>query len=250
MLIGPQISSTDAAVATNVRAVRGQIVAASAATGRTEDSITLVAVSKGHSAPSVRAVASLGICDFGESYLQEALPKRASLGDLELTWHFIGRLQANKTRPIAEHFDWVHGVDRLRIAERLSVHRPHHAPPLKVCIQVNIADEATKAGIAPALVPGLAVAVSALPRLQLRGLMCILPTGLSVSGRRHAFGTMHALLQQIDAGRGRFDTLSMGMSTDFQEAILEGSTLVRIGTAIFGARPDTDSSAQPGAELG
>src|SRR6202034_4091824 len=173
MLIGPQISPADAVIANNLQALRAEIAAAAAAAHRTDDCITLVAVSKGHGAERVRAAAACGSTDFGESYLQEALPKIDALRELALTWHFIGRIQANKSAAIAQAFDWVHGVDRLKIAERLSAQRPHYAPPLQLCIQVNIAGESGKAGIEPAAVPQLVQAVGALPRLKLRGLMCI-----------------------------------------------------------------------------
>ena len=176
MLIGPQISLTDDSLAVQLRALRAAIAAAAAAVGRTEDSITLVAVSKGQSADRVRAAAALGVSDFGDRYLQEALHKCVALTDLVLTWHFIGRVQANKTAAIAEQFQWVHGVDRLKIAARLSAQRPPGRSPLNVCIQVNIAAEPGKAGVA-AEVPELVEAFAALPRLKLRGLMCMLPGG-------------------------------------------------------------------------
>jgi PLP dependent protein len=240
MLIVPQISSADEVIAANLQALRAEIAAAAAAAHRTEDSVTLVAVSKGHGAERVRAIAARGVTNFGESYLQEALPKIDSMRDLPLIWHFIGRIQANKSASIAEAFDWVHGVDRLKIAERLSAQRPHYAQPLQVCIQVAIAGESGKAGVEPALAAGLARSVCALPRLRLRGLMCILPAGQSGEDNRHAFHALALLLQQINAQGGALDTLSMGMSSDFREAIQQGATLIRVGTAIFGARPNAD----------
>ena len=240
MLIGPQISSADDAIANNLQALRAEIGAAAAAAHRSDDCITLVAVSKGHGAEQVRAAAACGVTDFGESYLQEALPKIDALRDLALTWHFIGRIQANKSAAIAAGFDWVHGVDRLKVAERLSAQRPHYAPPLQVCIQVNIAGEAAKAGIEPAAAPALVQAVAALPRLKLRGLMCILPPGLSAQDNRASFGALQLLLQQLNAQGRELDTLSMGMSADFCEAIGQGATLIRVGTAIFGPRPAAD----------
>jgi pyridoxal phosphate enzyme (YggS family) len=230
MLIGPQN------LAANVRNVRAAIAAAAAGCGRNVDSVTLLAVSKGQAAESVRAVAAAGVEHCGENYLQEALPKIGALADLELTWHFIGRLQANKTRPVAEHFDWVHGVDRLKLAERLASHRPYHAPPLNVCIQVNIAGESGKAGAAPAEVPVLAAAVSALPRLRLRGLMCLPPGETGVARQRHWFGLMRVAFDALRAQGFDIDTLSMGMSGDYAAAIAEGATIVRIGTAVFGPR--------------
>jgi pyridoxal phosphate enzyme (YggS family) len=237
MLIGPQISSADDAIVNNLQALRAEIGAAAAAAHRSDDCITLVAVTKGHGEERVRAAAACGVTDVGESYLQEALPKIDALRDLKLTWHFIGRIQANKSAAIAASFDWVHGVDRLKVAERLSAQRAHYAPPLQVCIQVNIAGEAAKAGVAPAAAPALAQAVDALPRLKLRGLMCILPPGQSEEDNREGFRALHLLLLQLNAEGRALDTLSMGMSADFREAIGQGATLIRVGTAIFGPRP-------------
>jgi PLP dependent protein len=236
MLIGPQISPADELIATNLQALRAEIAAAAASAHRTVDSITLVAVSKGHGAELVRAAAARGLTNFGESYLQEALPKIDALRELPLSWHFIGRIQANKSAAIAEHFDWVHAVDRLRIAERLSAQRPHYAAPLQLCIQVNIAGERGKAGVEPASASELARSVRALPRLTLRGLMCILPAGQSAQDNRHSFHALALLLQQLNAQGGALDSLSMGMSSDYREAIQQGATLIRVGTAIFGPR--------------
>jgi hypothetical protein len=193
----------------------------------------------------VRAVAAEGIRDIGESYLQEALEKIEQLRDLALTWHFIGRLQANKTRVIAATFDWVHGVDRLKIAERLSEQRPFHAPPLNVCLQVNIAGEASKGGVTPEELPALAAAVAVLPRLKLRGLMCIPPDEADPARQRKWFAAMRHALEELNASGASLDTLSMGMSGDFEAAILEGATLVRIGTALFGERPRRTDAAAP-----
>ena len=242
MLIGPQISPADELIATNLPALRAAVAAAAASAHRSVDSITLVAVSKGHGAGQVRAAAALGVTDFGESYLQEALPKIAALRELPVSWHFIGRIQANKSAAIAEHFHWVHGVDRLKVAERLSAQRPHYAPPLQLCIQVNIAGEPGKAGVDPASAPELARSLAALPRLRLRGLMCILPAGQSTQDNAHAFHALALLLQQINAQGGALDSLSMGMSSDYREAIQQGATLIRVGTALFGPRP---SDQQP-----
>ena len=242
MLIGPQISPADELIATNLPALRAAVAAAAASAHRSVDSITLVAVSKGHGAGQVRAAAALGVTDFGESYLQEALPKIAALRELPVSWHFIGRIQANKSAAIAEHFHWVHGVDRLKVAERLSAQRPHYAPPLQLCIQVNIAGERGKAGVDPASAAELARSVGALPRLRLRGLMCILPAGQSAQDNAHAFHALALLLQQINAQGGALDSLSMGMSSDYREAIQQGATLIRVGTALFGPRP---SDQQP-----
>ena len=220
-----------------VRHLRERIAAAAARSGRTAASVTLLAVSKAQPAERVRAAAALGVGDFGESYLDEALGKLAALGDLPLTWHFIGRMQANKTRPVAEHFAWVHGVDRLRIAERLSAQRPFHAPALNICIQVNLAGETAKGGVPPAELPGLAAQVAALPRLRLRGLMCIPPQESDPVRQRQWFAKLRQLEEQLNAGGAGLDTLSMGMSEDFESAILEGASIVRIGTALFGGRP-------------
>jgi pyridoxal phosphate enzyme (YggS family) len=236
MLIAPQNSSAAHTLQENLRSLRAEVSAAAAAAGRSERSVTLVAVSKGQPVEALRAAAALGIEHFGESYLQEALAKRTALPELPATWHFIGRIQSNKTRPLAQLFDWVHGVDRLKIAERLSVQRPTTAPPLNVCLQINIAAEDSKAGIAPEQAAELAAAMARLPGLRLRGLMTILPAGLAPEERRRGFGALHALLQQLNAGGAALDTLSMGMSDDFREAISEGATLVRIGTALFGPR--------------
>lgn len=227
-------------ICANLGSVRAQLASAAHAAHRSVDSITLVAVSKGHGEAAVRAAAALQVRDFGESYLQEALPKLEQLRELPVTWHFIGRIQANKTRPIAEHFHWVHGVDRLKIAERLSAQRPHYAAPLQLCLQVNIAGEASKGGVEPAAASELVQAVSQLPRVQLRGLMGILPAELPSDARREAFAALRTLRDDVGRQCGGLDTLSMGMSDDFADAILEGTTMVRIGSAIFGPRPHTD----------
>jgi len=219
-----------------VRIVRNRIESAIRAASRNVDSVTLLAVSKGQPANSIRAVAEAGVRDIGESYVQEALEKIEQLRDLAVTWHFIGRLQANKTRLIASNFDWAHGVERLKIAERLSEQRPFHAPPLNVCLQVNIAGEGSKGGVTPAELPALAAAVAVLPRLKLRGLMCIPPDEEDPARQRMWFAAMRRALEELNAAGARLDTLSMGMSGDFETAILEGATVVRIGTALFGAR--------------
>src|SRR5882757_153759 len=239
MLMGPQNSWPE------VRIVRNRINSAAQAAMRNVDSVTLLAVSKGQPANRVRAIAAEGIRDIGESYLQEALEKIEQLRDLDLTWHFIGRLQANKTRVIAASFDWVHGVDRLKVAERLSEQRPFHAPPLNVCLQVNIADEASKGGVTPAELPALAAAVAVLPRLKLRGLMCIPPDEDDPARQRMWFAAMRHALEELNASGANLDTLSMGMSGDFEAAILEGATVVRIGTALFGARQPSATNPAP-----
>ena len=217
--------------------VRERIVQAAAASGRSAQSVTLLAVGKSQPAAVLDAAANCGVSDFGESYLQEGLGKIAALQERALIWHFIGRIQANKTRPIAEAFAWVHAVDRVKVAERLSAQRPYHAPPLNVCLQVNVAGEATKGGVAPLELPGLAAAVAALPRLKLRGLMCIPPEETDPARQRLWFARLRALQEQLKASGAALDTLSMGMSADFESAILEGATIVRIGTALFGERP-------------
>jgi PLP dependent protein len=246
MLIAPQNSSAAHMLQENLSSLRREISAAAAAADRSEQSVTLVAVSKGQPVSAVRAAAALGVEHFGESYLQEALSKRTALADLPATWHFIGRIQSNKTKPLAQLFDWVHGVDRLKIAERLSAQRPADRAPLNVCLQINIAAEATKAGIAPEHSAELAAAVARLPGLRLRGLMTMLPAGLATEERRAGFAALRTLLQQLNARGSALDTLSMGMSDDFREAIHEGATLVRIGTALFG--PRVDSSEQPSSK--
>jgi len=219
-----------------LQAVRDRIAAAAASAGRNVDSVTLLAVSKGQPAELIRAAAAAGLADMGESYLAEAAGKMEALADLPLTWHFIGRLQANKTRHVAERFAWVHGLDRLKIAERLSAQRPYHAPALNVCIQVSLAGEATKGGVPPTELPELAAAVTALPRLALRGLMCVPPEETDPARQRAWFAKLRTLQESLNAGGLRLDSLSMGMSGDFEAAIREGATWVRIGTAIFGPR--------------
>ena len=247
MLSTPQNSSLEAALAERLAALRQRLADAARAAGRDVDSITLLAVSKGHETGTLRAALALGIRQFGENYLEEALPKIQALRHEGATvqagasgacpvWHFIGRLQANKTRLIAEHFDWVHGVDRMRIAERLSGQRPHHAPPLNVCVQVNIAGEAAKGGAAPADAPELLTQVATLPGLRLRGLMGMLPFEMPVAEQRQAFAALRLILERANAAGLSLDTLSMGMSGDFEQAIAEGATIVRIGTALFGPR--------------
>ena len=216
--------------------VRSRIRRAAAAAGRDVDSVTLLAVSKGQAVESIRAAAADGLEHFGESYVKEALPKIETLRGFELTWHFIGQLQANKTRAIAENFAWVHGVDRLRIAERLSEQRPSHAPPLNVCLQVNIGGEDSKGGIAPAELPELAAAVAVLPQISLRGLMCLPPPEDDEARQRHWFAETARLMSSLRVPGTTLDTLSMGMSNDFEAAIEEGATIVRVGTALFGPR--------------
>ena len=206
------------------------------AAGRDPATVTLVAVTKAQTAESVRLAATAGVTDFGENYLQEALDKMDRLTDLPLRWHFIGGIQSNKTRSIAERFDWVHGVDRLNVARRLSEQRPFHAPPLNVCLQVALDPEPTKGGVPPEALASRAADVAALPRLRLRGLMCVPPPQQEPEAQRPVFARLRAALQELNAGGLKLDTLSMGMSADFECAIAEGATLVRIGTALFGSR--------------
>ncbi|HEY7986690.1 MAG TPA: YggS family pyridoxal phosphate-dependent enzyme [Methylophilaceae bacterium] len=218
------------------QAILSQIENATFAAGRPAGCVTLVAVSKTHEAALLREAHDAGLRDFGESYLQEALDKIQQLADLPLIWHFIGPIQSNKTRPIAESFSWVHGIDRLKIAQRLAESRPRHLPPLNICLQVNISGEVTKAGCAPDELPALARAVSVLPQLKLRGLMAIPEPTADVAKQRENFKLLAQLLKTTNQEGLKMDTLSMGMSEDFVSAIMEGSTMVRIGTAIFGQR--------------
>jgi PLP dependent protein len=220
-----------------IREVRERIARACAAAGRSEQSVTLLAAAKGHPPQLLAAAADGGVTDFGESYLQEGLAKIAALRQRPLTWHFIGRIQSNKTRAIAEAFAWVHAVDRLKVAERLSAQRPPQLPPLNVCLEVNVAGEGSKGGVVPEATGALAAAVAKLPRLALRGLMCIPPEESEAARQRAWFGRLRVLLDQLNAAEVRLDTLSMGMTGDFEAAILEGATIVRIGTALFGPRP-------------
>jgi len=219
-----------------LRAVRGRIARAAAEAGRDSADIRLLAVSKTFDAAAVRDMAACGQREFGENYLQEALEKQAQLRDVPLVWHFIGPIQSNKTRPIAESFSWVHSVDRLKVAERLSAQRPAGLPPLQVCIEVNVSGEASKGGVSAAELPALAAAVAALPNLQLRGLMAIPAPAPQVTTQRAAFRQVRELFDALRARGYGLDTLSMGMSGDLEAAILEGATIVRVGTALFGER--------------
>jgi PLP dependent protein len=242
MLTGPHFSADEAggAGASNVRErlteTRNRIASAAMRYGRDPDSVRLIAVSKTQAAAVIRSVAALGQQDFGENYVQEALPKLAELGDLPLTWHYIGQLQANKTRDVAEHFQWVHTLDRERIAVRLNDQRSPHAPPLNVCIQVRLADEPGKGGISKTELAPLARRVLELPRLQLRGLMCIPPPRAGFEAQRQLFAALADCARALREQGMPLDTLSMGMSGDLEAAIAAGATCVRIGTAIFGER--------------
>ena len=234
MLIGPQNLTL------HVNHVRSRIRSAAIAAGRDPESITLVAVTKAKTAESVRLAATAGVTDFGENYLQEAQVKMDRLAGLQVKWHFIGGIQSNKTRAIAERFDWVQSVDRFAVARRLSEQRPFHAAPLNICIQVALVPEPTKGGVPPDELRTLAAAIADLPRLRLRGLMCVPPPQANAAAERAVFASLRMALEDLNAGGLKLDTLSMGMSGDFESAIAEGATLVRIGTALFGARQERE----------
>lgn len=229
-------------IADNILEVSSRIHAATLAANRGENSVHLLAVSKTKPAQDLREAYAAGLRDFGENYLQEALGKQLELADLPLIWHFIGPIQSNKTRAIAEHFDWVHSVDRLKIAQRLSEQRPADLPPLNICIQINVSGEASKSGCTPADLPALANAISDLPRLKLRGLMAIPEPTEDRAAQDAAFAAVQSLQASLNLP---LDTLSMGMSHDLESAIAQGATWVRIGTALFGARGSSQMHGQP-----
>src|SRR5271166_1313353 len=238
MLIGPQN------LASLVTEVRSRIDRAARDAGRDPRSVTLIAVSKAQSAELVHAAATAGVTDFGENYLQEALAKIEALREppsagAGLRWHFIGTVQSNKTRAIAEHFDWVHSIDRLGPARRLSEQRPFHAPPLNLCIQIALVPEPNKGGLPPAEAADLAQRIAELPRIKLRGLMCVPPPHPNPDAQRPQFARLREIKDALNEKGLGLDTLSMGMSADFEAAILEGATQVRVGTALFGARETT-----------
>jgi pyridoxal phosphate enzyme (YggS family) len=214
-----------------------RISSAATSCGRNPEEIHLIAVSKMQPVSAIRALYECGQRAFAENYLQEALPKLEALKDLDVTWHFTGQLQANKTRSVAEHFAWVHALDRERIAIRLNDQRPHHAPPLQVCLQVRLGDEAGKGGVEPNDALALAREVIKLPRLRLRGLMCIPPPEETFAEQKAWFDQLAACQREIISAGIPLDTLSMGMSGDLEAAIVAGATCVRIGTALFGERP-------------
>ena len=220
-------------IAENIAKVGARIREAAHASGQDLERIGLLAVSKTKPAAAVREAFAAGVRDVGENYLQEALEKQAELSDLPLIWHFIGPIQSNKTKPIAEHFAWVHSVDRLKIAQRLSEQRPADLPPLNICLHVNVSSEASKSGCEPQELAALAQAVNLLPRLRLRGLMAIPEPSDDPATQQAAFARLRELRDALGLG---LDTLSMGMSHDLEAAIAEGATWVRIGTALFGAR--------------
>ncbi|MBW5415596.1 YggS family pyridoxal phosphate-dependent enzyme [Pseudomonas sp. MAG002Y] len=220
-------------IAENIATVRTRIQAAAQACGRDPETVGLLAVSKTKPASDLREAYNCGLQHFGENYLQEAIQKQEMLKDLPLIWHFIGPIQSNKTRSVASHFDWVHSVDRLKIAQRLSEQRPENMLPLNICLQVNISGEASKSGCLPEELPELARAVAQLPNLVLRGLMAIPEAATEPEAQHAAFSSLRKLSEALNLN---LDTLSMGMSHDLEAAIAEGATWVRIGTALFGAR--------------
>jgi pyridoxal phosphate enzyme (YggS family) len=232
----PSATRRDSPACARLRTVRARIEAAARQAGRDPASIRLLAVSKTFDAAAVRDMAACGQRAFGENYAQEAQAKIAALADLPLEWHFIGPIQSNKTRLIAENFAWVHSLDRAKLAERLSAQRPAQRPPLQVCIEVNVSGEASKSGVAPTGLPALAAQVAGLPGLALRGLMAIPARETDAAAQRAAFRRVRAAFDDLIARGHALDTLSMGMSADLEAAILEGATIVRIGTALFGER--------------
>jgi pyridoxal phosphate enzyme (YggS family) len=204
--------------------------------GRDPGSVRLLAVSKKQPLEKIREAAAAGQREFGENFVQEGVDKIEALSDLDLTWHFIGHLQSNKTRVVAEYFDWVHTIDKLKTARRLSEQRPAGMPPLNVCIQVNVDDEASKSGVQPAAVPELAQACAELPNLRLRGLMCLPAIRTEFDEQRIPFAALRRLARELRQDGIEMDTLSMGMTSDYRAAVFEGATIVRIGTALFGER--------------
>jgi pyridoxal phosphate enzyme (YggS family) len=230
MLTAPQFSPE------RLAGVLARVEAAARRAGRDPATVRLLAVSKQQPVDAVAAAAGAGQREFGENYVREGVAKIEALRDRGLTWHFIGQLQANKTREAAEHFQWVHTVDRERIATRLDAQRPHYAGPLDVLLQVRLGDEAGKGGVEPADLPRLAEFVAGLPRLRLRDLMCIPPPATGEAQQRLPFARLRELLEGLNARGHRLDALSMGMSADLEAAVLEGATIVRVGTAIFGPR--------------
>jgi len=223
-------------IANNLQRIHDRIAQACGKAGRSPDSVTLLAVSKTFGADAVAQAHAAGQAAFGENYIQEAVEKITALSALPLQWHCIGPIQSNKTRLVAEHFDWVHTVDRLKIAQRLSEQRPAHRPALQVCIQVNVDGGPTKSGVAPDQALALAQAVAALPRLRVRGLMCIPEPAPDFVAACAVFARARALFNEMNLAGMGLDTLSMGMSSDLEAAVASGSTLVRVGSAIFGAR--------------
>ncbi|MDO9008564.1 MAG: YggS family pyridoxal phosphate-dependent enzyme [Thiobacillus sp.] len=232
----PDMPSAHEAFSRRLSRVQARIAQALADAGREAAAVRLLAVSKTFDASAVRELAACGQLEFGENYVQEALDKQHALRDLPLEWHFIGPIQSNKTRAIAENFSWVHSIDRLKIAERLSAQRPAGVPPLQVCIELNVSGEASKGGVAVAELPALAEALAVLPGLQLRGVMAIPAPAAGRADQRAAFRRVREAFEALIARGYALDTLSMGMSADLEAAILEGATIVRVGTALFGER--------------
>lgn len=224
------------AIADNLQAVQARIAKAAAAAGRSPESVRLLAVSKTWPLASIIDAADAGQRAFGENYVQEGIDKIAAISGRNLEWHFIGPLQSNKSKPVAEAFDWVHSIDRLKIAERLSAQRPAYLPPLQICVQVNVSGETSKSGCAPDDTLALCQAVTALPGLNLRGLMAIPEPSDDPLAQRAPFRRLREIYDHIRAAGLPLDTLSMGMSHDLEAAVAEGATIVRIGTAIFGER--------------
>jgi PLP dependent protein len=233
--------------APGLAAIRAEIARAARRAGRAPEEISLLAVSKGQTAAAISALAAQGQREFGENYVQEALPKMATLAELGLRWHFIGRLQTNKTRDVAAHFDWVHSLDRLKLAERLSAQRPAGLPALNCCIEVNIGEESTKGGIDPGALHELVAALRELPNLRLRGFMALPAPSTDPGVQRASF---RALRERLAPYLSEFGVLSMGTSADFSAAIAEGATIVRIGTALFGARGARAGETAQNATLG
>lgn len=230
MLTAPQFSPE------RLKSVLARIETAARRAGREPASVRLLAVSKQQPAAAIAAAAAVGQREFGENYVQEAIAKIEALGDAGLTWHFIGQLQGNKTRDVAERFQWVHTLDRERIATRLAAQRPHQAGPLDVLLQVKLDAEPGKGGVEPEALPRLAEIVGELPRLRLRGLMCIPEPAADEASQRRPFQQLRKLLDELNSRGHALDTLSMGMSADLEAAVAEGATIVRIGTAVFGPR--------------
>lgn len=234
-------------IAQNINRISERIEKAAKKVGRASSDITLLAVSKGHPASAVKTAYQYGLKHFGESYLQEALQKLDDLASFtDITWHFVGPLQSNKTRKVAQRFDWVHSIDRVKVAQRLNEQRPADKAPLNVCLQVNIDNETSKAGVVIDELPHLAAAVAKLPNLKLRGLMVIPKATENITQQRLAFSRTAEILQELkqrDPELAAMDTLSMGMSGDMEAAIIEGATIVRVGTGIFGRRQTVSKSS-------
>ena len=223
-------------VTENLALIKDLLAFSAVEAGREPDAVTLLAVSKKQPVSSILTAAAAGQRDFGENFVQEGIEKISQIRDRNLIWHFIGHLQTNKTRLVAENFDWVHTIDKLKTARRLSEQRPESLAPLNVCLQVNVDDDASKSGLLPEALPELAAAVAELPGLSLRGLMCLPAARLEFEAQRVPFARLRKMAESLSAIGCRTDTLSMGMSDDYRAAIFEGATIVRIGTAIFGPR--------------